>query len=108
LTEIERHDISRTLWLVLAECCAIVLDMGEENAAAAVARKIRASGKKMMTNREIADCAYRLAAQLRYSNHPHAPVVRRIVLQLASTNCWQENLSATPDRSPFLAGPRLK
>ncbi len=101
MTELERYDTSRALFLVLGECCRIIVDLGEADAAATVARNIKSSGKSAMANREIADCAYRLAAQLRYSKHPHAAIVRRILMQLVSANCWQENLSAATDSSPF-------
>src|SRR5262245_3462352 len=87
LTRLERDRASCALFVVLDECCTVI-----EEAAATVARNTQSFGKSRMATLGIADCAFRLAAQLRCSKRQHAATVRRILMQMALASSWQENL----------------
>ncbi|GLS29195.1 hypothetical protein SAMN04488498_1655 [Mesorhizobium albiziae] len=91
--EIQHQDANHTLFMVLTECCSMIIDLGDETAhGAAVAKNIRASGKSKMANKEIAECAYRITAELRSWQGPHAAIVKRILMQLVTADRWEAKL----------------
>ncbi len=91
--EIQHQDANHALFMVLTECCSMIIDLGDETAhGATVAKNIRAAGKSKMANKEIAECAYRLTAELRSWRGPHAAIVKRILVQLVTADRWEAKL----------------
>ncbi|TIV95597.1 MAG: hypothetical protein E5V85_20435 [Mesorhizobium sp.] len=92
--EIRHRDANHALFMVLVECCQIILDAGEEpeTTVTIVARNIKGSGKTKMANKEIADYAYRLAVGLKQWKHPHAAALNRVVTQLVLADRWETQL----------------
>lgn len=56
-----------------------------------VARNIQTSGKTAMANKEIAECAYRLALGLRDWKHPNAVPLKRVVTQIMLADRGKRN-----------------
>ncbi len=90
--EIQHQDANHALFMVLTECCSMIIEGDETAQGATVAKNIRASGKSKMANKEIAECAYRLTAQLRSWKGPHAATVKRILMQLVAADRWEAKL----------------
>ena len=75
--EIHLRDANHCLFMVLMDCCYMISEAGEGSSGArsdafTYATNIRQSGRNAMSNKEIADHAYRLAAELRPFSDPHA------------------------------------
>ncbi|AZO75029.1 MAG: hypothetical protein E5V92_01915 [Mesorhizobium sp.] len=92
--EVWHRDANHALFMVLIECCQIIIDTADESDAmvAIVARNIKQSGKTKMANKEIAECAYRLALGLKQWKHPQAEALARLVAQIMLADRWEAKL----------------
>lgn len=92
--EVRHSDANHALFMVLIECCQIILDTSDDPGAsvAIVAGNIKGSGKTKMANKEIAECAYRLALGLKGWKHPHAASLERVVAQIMLADRWEAQL----------------
>ncbi|MDG4903535.1 MULTISPECIES: hypothetical protein [unclassified Mesorhizobium] len=92
--EVRHRDANHALFMVLIECCQIILDAsGEPDATATiVARNIKDSSKDKMANKEIAECAYRLALALKQWKNPQAAALGRLVAQMMLADRWEAQL----------------
>ncbi|RWB89230.1 MAG: hypothetical protein EOQ52_12710 [Mesorhizobium sp.] len=92
--EVRHRDANHALFMVLVECCQIIIDAsdGAEVTAAIIARNIAGSGKATMANKEIAECAYRLVLGLNEWKHPHASALKRVVKQMVLADRWEAQL----------------
>ncbi|WP_394885730.1 hypothetical protein ACG873_01385 (plasmid) [Mesorhizobium sp. AaZ16] len=94
--ELQHSDANHALFMVLTECCNMILDTGHDDIPQGTehvcASNIRGSGKSKMANKEIAECAYRLAVELRAWNGPRAEIVKRILKQLMLADRWEAKL----------------
>ncbi|MDX8496910.1 hypothetical protein RFM99_00620 [Mesorhizobium sp. VK4C] len=93
--EVRHRDANHALFMVLIECCQIIIEAAAdepETAVTIVARNIKNSGKDKMANKEIAECAYRLALGLRQWKHPRAEALGRLVAQIMLADRWEARL----------------
>ncbi|MDX8499871.1 hypothetical protein RFM99_15740 [Mesorhizobium sp. VK4C] len=92
--EVRHRDANHALFMVLIECCQIILDAsGEQEAMVTiVARNIKDSGKVKMANKEIAECAYRLALGIKQWKHPQAESLGRLIAQVMLADRWEAQL----------------
>ncbi|RWE25219.1 MAG: hypothetical protein EOS41_12280 [Mesorhizobium sp.] len=92
--EVWHRDANHALFLVLVECCQIIIDAADEPEATVtiVARNIAGSGKATMSNNEIAECAYRLVLGLNEWKHPQAAALKRVVKQIVLADRWEAQL----------------
>ena len=95
--EIQLRDANHCLFMVLMDCCNMISGAGEGSSGArsdafTYATNIRQSGRNAMSNKEIADHAYRLAAELRPFSDPAITVIKRVLTQLASAERWEATL----------------
>lgn len=97
IMEIRLRDANHSLFMVLMDCCNMISEVGEgsspaDNAAFTHATNIRQSGRAAMSNTEIADHAYQLAADLRPLSDPVVTAIRRVLTQLALAERWEVKL----------------
>lgn len=92
--EVQHQDANHALFLVLFECCLMIIEAsGEsEGAATAYAKNLHGSGKSKMANKEIADCAYHLTLHLKSSAEPRADMIRRVLAHLMQADRWESKL----------------
>jgi hypothetical protein len=92
--EIQLRDANYCLFMVLMDCCNMISEVGEGSSgvrsdAFTYATNIRQSGRNAMSNKEIADHAYQLAAELRPFNDPATIAIRRVLTQLTTAERWE-------------------
>ncbi|QOF73645.1 hypothetical protein IG197_11600 [Aminobacter sp. SR38] len=94
--ELRHKDANNALLLVLHECALMTIEIAAENAAhaaaAIVAVNIRDCGKAKLENREIADLAFRLAAQVRPGDDIRARQIKRVLTHLTKADQWEAKL----------------
>ena len=95
--EIQLRDANHCLFMVLMDCCNMISEIGEGSSgprsdAFTYATNIRQSGRNAMSNKEIADHAYRLAAELRPFSDPAMTAIKRVLAQLAFAERWEAAL----------------
>ncbi len=83
--------------MVLIDCCNMISEIGEGSSgvssdAFTYAANIRQSGRNAMSNKEIADHSYQLAAELRPFSDPVMIAIRRVLTQLAFAERWEATL----------------
>jgi hypothetical protein len=94
--EIQLRDANNALFKVLMECCQMIAQVRDESPLAkteafAYATELWGSRRTTMTNREIADHGYQLAAHLRSFDAPTIVAIRRVLGQLALAEQWTTN-----------------
>ena len=95
--EIQLRDANHCLFMVLIDCCNMISEIGEGSPGATsdaftYATNIRQSGRNAMSNKEIADHAYQLAAELRPFSDPAMTAIKRVLAQLAIAERWGTTL----------------
>jgi hypothetical protein len=85
--EVQLDEADEALFLVLMECCNAIVEAHGRGSdprgnAFLYVRNLKESGQSSMTNKEIADHAYQLAAELRTLDSPVMTDVRRILAHL--------------------------
>ena len=95
--EMQLADANRALFMVLMDCCNMITEVGEGSPVANAgafnyATSMRRSGRTAMSNKEIADHSYQLAAELRAFRDPAMTAVRRVLTQLAFSEQWDATL----------------
>lgn len=85
--EVQLGDADNALFHVLMECCNAVVDADDRGSstksnAFLFAQRLKESGQSSMTNKEIADHAYQLAAELRVLGNPVMTDVGRVLAHL--------------------------
>ena len=95
--EIQLRDANHSLFMVLMDCCNMISEIGEGSSGArsdafTYATNIRQSGRNAMSNKEIADHAYQLAAELRPFSDPAMTAIKRVLAQLAIAERWGATL----------------
>jgi len=99
--EMQLTDANRALFLVLMDCCDMITEVGEDspggNTAFNYATNMLRSGRTAMSNNEIADHSYQLAAELRAFNDPAMTAIRRVLTQLAFSGRWDATLGEAPE-----------
>jgi hypothetical protein len=102
--EMQLTDANRALFMVLMDCCNIITEVGEGSPVAKsdafnYATNIQRSGRTAMSNDEIADHSYQLAAELRLFSDPAMTAIRRLLMQLAFAGRSDAALDAEFDRA---------
>ena len=105
--EMQLTDANRALFMVLMDCCNMITEVGEGSPAANTqafhyATNMQRSGRTAMSNKEIADHSYQLAAELRAFSDPAMTAIRRVLTQLAFSERWDATLSSAS--GPFENG----
>jgi hypothetical protein len=95
--ESQLRDANHCLFMVLMDCCNMVSEVGEGSSGArsdavAYAANIRQPGRNAMSNKQIADHAYQLAAELRPVSDPAMIAIRRVLTQLTTAERLGANL----------------
>jgi hypothetical protein len=94
--ENQLRDANHALFKVLMECCQMIAPGGDgapltNSAAATYATELWESRRTAMSNREIADHGYQLAAHLQSFDDPRIVAIRRVLTQLALAEQWTTN-----------------
>ena len=102
--ELQIGDLNHALFLVLMECCTMISELGDDSAVARsdafkYAANLLRSGRSSMSNKEMADHGYQIAAHLTPFNAPALTTIRRVLTQLAKADRWETKLQGAP--SPF-------
>ena len=100
--EMQLTAANRALFMVLMDCCNIITEVGEGSPVAKsdafnYAMNIQRSGRTAMSNDEIADHSYQLAAELRLFGDPAMAAIRRLLMQLAFADRSDAISGAAPD-----------
>ena len=100
--EMQLTDANRALFMVLMDCCNMITEVGEGSPVANTdafhyATNMQRSGRTAMSNKEIADHSYQLAAELRAISDPAMTAVRRVLTQLAFSERWDAAFGEAPD-----------
>jgi hypothetical protein len=98
--EILHKDANHALFMVLSECCDIIVAIGDVQegppaSIVAYATKFRSWRVDKLHNKQIAECAYRLVAEFRYwqrKDDPRAIVVGKMLKHLVSADRWEQQL----------------
>jgi hypothetical protein len=93
--DIQLRDANNALFKVLMECCQMIAQVRDvsltKTEAFSYATELWSSRRTTMTNREIADHGYQLAAHLRSFDAPTIVAIRRVLSQLALAEQWTTN-----------------
>jgi hypothetical protein len=97
IVEIQLRDANQALFMVLMDCCNMILEVEQGSPVAksdahTYASNIRQSGRTTMSNKEIADHSYQLSADLRPLSDPAMVATRRVLTQLALAERWEATL----------------
>ena len=100
--EMQLTDANRALYMVLMDCCNMITEVGEGSPVANTdafnyATNMLRSGRTAMSNKEIADHSYQLAAELRAFSDPAMTAIRRVLTQLAFSERWDAVWGEAPD-----------
>ena len=92
--EVQLQDANHALFLVLIECCLMIIEASGEydGTATTYAKNLHGSGKSKMANKEIADCAYHLTLHLKSWPDPRADMIRRVLAHLVHADRWESKL----------------
>lgn len=91
--EVQLRDANHALFKVLMECCQMIVQAGDaaplaNSEALSLATSLWTSRRAEMSNREIADNGYQLAAFLQSFDDARIVAIRRVLTQLALAEQW--------------------